>query len=247
MKGVILSINPLARIIDITHDLRPQDITGAAFSILVAYPAFPHGTIHVAVVDPGVGSDRLPIVVQAGNQIFVGPDNGLFSYVCEREAAAQVFAIRNDSLFRRPVSSTFHGRDIFAPVAAALSTGLTPAEVGEKLNTWNTLGTLRPRLLGNRTLQGRILHIDHFGNCITNFSREDFPGSQSGVRVSVNGRNIGSLRQYFAEPSPRKAESLFAIWGSAGFLEIAARNRSAAKILRAKAGQAVTAHLRNDR
>src|SRR2546423_4876621 len=124
MKGVILSINPDARIVDISHEIPPQDIHSAAFNLLACYKDFPAGTIHVAVVDPGVGSNRRGILVECDEQLFVGPDNGLFSWICEREGQFRARELTNDQFFRKPVSPTFHGRDVFAPVAAALAAGI---------------------------------------------------------------------------------------------------------------------------
>ena len=123
LKGVILGVNPKALVVDITHEIPPHDIESAAFTLLAFYQAFPPGTVHVAVVDPGVGSSRRAIVVSAGKQLFVGPDNGIFSYIYDAEARCQMFQLTNDRYFRHPVSTTFHGRDVFAPVAAALSSG----------------------------------------------------------------------------------------------------------------------------
>src|SRR5216683_7742640 len=124
MKGAILSINPYAQIVDITHDIPPQDIHAGAFNLLASYQAFPSGTIHVAVVDPGVGSKRRPVLIRCAEQFFVGPDNGLFSWICEWERDFRAFHLTSEKFFRHPVSATFHGRDVFAPVAAALSTGI---------------------------------------------------------------------------------------------------------------------------
>ena len=135
MKGVTLSLNPNARIVDITHEIPFQDIESGAFTLLATYRSFPAGTIHVAVVDPGVGSSRRAILVQAGGQFFVGPDNGIFSYICDHQPDHRVFHLTNEKYFRNPVSATFHGRDIFAPVAAALSLGVKPKELGTKSRT----------------------------------------------------------------------------------------------------------------
>ena len=133
MKGVIFSINPTARVVDITHEIPPHDIRAGAFTLHAVYKSFPPQTIHVAVVDPGVGSTRRPILVVGGDQFFVGPDNGLFGYVYEREPRCRVFHLTREEYFRRPVSQTFHGRDIFAPVAAALSRGVEPPELGDEI------------------------------------------------------------------------------------------------------------------
>lgn len=238
MKGAILSVNPRASIIDITHDIPPQDVSAGAFTLLAACRSFPEETIHVAVVDPGVGSERLPILACAGNQFFVGPDNGLFSYVVEQDPSYRVFQISNSKLFRQPVSSTFHGRDVFAPVAAALSVGLAPDTVGGEIKDIVMLEPLAPIELGDRQVKGRILQIDHFGNCITNFTIDTLPGDN--WMLSINRRTITTFKRFFAEETPSR-EKLFAIWGSAGFLEIAAQDTSAAKILAAKRGQTVIA------
>src|SRR5207248_3284069 len=129
MKGVILSINPDANIVDISHEIPAQDIEAAAFDLLSCYKEFPSKTVHVAVVDPGVGSDRRAIAIECAGQFFVGPDNGLFSWVCQREGNWRAHHLTNEEFFRHPTSKTFHGRDVFAPVAAALSNGAKPEEV----------------------------------------------------------------------------------------------------------------------
>ena len=155
MKGVILSINPLAQIVDITHEIPPQDIHAAAFNLLAAYTAFPPGTIHVAVVDPGVGSARRPLVIESAGQFFVGPDNGIFSWICEREGKARAFHLKAEQFFHHPVSSTFHGRDVFAPVAAALSNGIAVEELGDQVGDYVRLESLafKPRADRGQTAQ----------------------------------------------------------------------------------------------
>jgi S-adenosylmethionine hydrolase len=240
MKGVILSISPPSRIVDLTHDIPAQDIAAAAFTLLAAYRSFPAGTIHVAVVDPGVGSSRRSLLAVAGGRFFVGPDNGIFSYVLEREQDVRVFHLTREKYFRHPVSATFHGRDIFSPVAAALSNGAEPAELGNEIFDPVSLPVLVPESLGQGRQRGRILQIDHFGNCITNFTQQDVPAEwlNRGIRVTVNRKVIKSVRQYFSDEGGT-GEELFMTWGSAGFLELAAMNRSAAVILRATRGQSV--------
>jgi S-adenosylmethionine hydrolase len=240
MKGVILSTCSSARIIDITHEVPAQDIQSAAFTLLASYESFPVGTIHVAVVDPGVGSARRGIIGKCAEQIFVGPDNGIFNYVFQREAPARVFNIQNEEFFRRPVSATFHGRDIFAPVAAALANGVEATQLGSEISDWVRLEPLAPVRRGKGTIEGRVLHIDRFGNCITNFTDEDVTEeNKSNGALLINGRRISSFRRFFAEKETTGDGGLFAITGSAGFLEIAARNLSAAQILNAKVGQTV--------
>lgn len=240
MKGVILSINPHATIVDITHDIPPQDIGAAAFILVSVYQSFPVGTVHVAVVDPGVGSTRRPILVSAGGQSFVGPDNGIFSYVLDRESEAEVFHLTNEQYFRQPVSNTFHGRDLFAPVAAAVAEGIQAEQLGEAVHDHIRLPLLVAERSGDGMLTGRILHIDHFGNCITNFTERELPPEleAGGLRLTVNGTVIDRFRRFFADET-EQGEELFAFWGSAGFLEIAVRNQSAAELLRVQRGQPV--------
>jgi S-adenosylmethionine hydrolase len=225
VKGAILSVNPSAVIADITHEIPPQDIAAGAFTLLAVYETFPAGTIHVAVVDPGVGSTRRPIIVSANDQFFVGPDNGLFTYIYDREPSHRIFHVTAARYFRPSVSSTFHGRDIFAPVAAALSNGIAVEEFGAEINDEVRLPSLETPL--------RIIHIDHFGNCVTNITRARLPSKKSLV---INGRTISEFREFYGESD---RESLFAIWGSAGFLEISVNGGSAAKILGVKCGDEV--------
>jgi hypothetical protein len=238
MKGAILSINPGANIVDITHEIPPQDIRSAAFNLLATYRDFPVDTIHVAVVDPGVGSDRKPILIECANQFFVGPDNGIFSWVLEREKSFRAIHLTNDKFFRES-SRTFHGRDIFAPVAAALSTGIPPQEFGVEIRELIELEPLKPLKIDQATTEARIVHIDHFGNCITNLTRFDLgPNGFDGAKLIANGYEISSLREFFADSGARPDE-LFCVLGSAGFLEIAAQDSSAATILGAQRGQPV--------
>jgi S-adenosylmethionine hydrolase len=223
MKGVILSINPRAVIVDITHEIPAQDVAAGAFTVLAAYNTFPEGTIHVAVVDPGVGSARRPIVVSAGNYLFVGPDNGLFTHVYDREPSFAAFHVTDETYFRHPVSNTFHGRDIFAPVAAALSTGVDPSSFGPRISD--------PVMLF-KSEEPQVIHIDHFGNLITNITRDQL---KDGTKLIVNGRIIRTFKRFFGEDIG-EADEPFWIWGSAGFLEIGVIGRSAAKILGCKRG-----------
>jgi S-adenosyl-L-methionine hydrolase (adenosine-forming) len=240
MKGVILSINPDVHLVDITHEIAAQDIEAAAFTLLAVHSSFPSGTIHVAVVDPGVGSARRAILVETGGQFFVGPDNGIFSYICEREPEARALELTNKEHFRAPVSSTFHGRDVFAPVAAALSTGVDPSEFGKQITNPVRLASLIAEKSKNGTVKARIIHIDRFGNCITNITPPDLTEKMiaDGAYLIANGAKVKSFRKSFSEQGGRGRE-VFGIWGSAGFLELAATDKSAAKILKAKRGQPV--------
>ena len=171
VKGVILSADPETHIVDITHEIPPQDIEAAAFTLLAAHSSFPAGTIHLAVVDPGVGSSRRPIVYKCMT-FFVGPDNGVFSYVCDRSTVspAKTFHLTNEKYFRKRVSETFHGRDVFAPFAAALASGVKPNELGAPITDMVRLPSLTPVTTRGGEIKGRVIHIDRFGNCITNIT-----------------------------------------------------------------------------
>lgn len=242
VKGVILTLNPAARIVDITHDIPPQDVEAAAFTLLAACSSFPSGTIHVAVVDPGVGSPRRQILIQTRGQYFIGPDNGSFSYVCDSsvDSPPEIFQLTNQQYFRLPVSATFHGRDVFAPVAAALSKGVKPGELGTQISDFVQLPSLKPVTARNGNIKARIIHIDRFGNCVTNITRHELTAKiiAGGARLRINGKIVKSFRNYFAEETA-SGDRLFAIWGSAGFLEIAAANESAANLLKAQRGDSV--------
>ena len=234
VKGVILSINPAAQLVDITHEIPPHDIEAAAFTLLASYRSFPPSTIHLAIVDPGVGSKRRPVIIKTAAGTFVGPDNGIFSYILDQVDDYDVFHITAEQYFRAPVSNTFHGRDIFAPVTAALSNGERPGAFGPKLADPVVLPSLKPRKQ-KQGLQGRIIHIDTFGNCITNFTEADI---SENPEVLVKGKRIKTFKPYFTAPRGSSGE-LFGIWGSAGFLEIAANGKSAARLLHAKRGDPV--------
>jgi S-adenosylmethionine hydrolase len=238
MKGAILTVNAQAQIIDITHEIAAQDVMAGAFAVYAAYKSFPVGTIHVCVVDPGVGSRRRAIVAVCGDYFFVGPDNGLFSYVYEAEEDARVYQLTHTEFFRHPVSATFHGRDIFAPVAAALAKATVEAQdLGEEITDYVRLASLKK---SDERLRFRIIHIDRFGNCITNITPQSLPEEMidGGVEVLVNEVKITRWQKFFAEEGSSKS-GLFMIWGSTGFLEIVAFQASAARLLNAQRGDAV--------
>lgn len=248
MKGALLSVNPEAKIVDITHDVPAHDIEAGAFTLFAACETFPKGTTHVAVVDPGVGSERRAIVVETKDHLFVGPDNGIFGYIYERAGEYRVFHLTNEEFFRRDVSSTFHGRDVFAPVAGALSLGVSPEKLGPRISDEERLERAKPIRLADGSLEAAIIHIDRFGNCITNISRADLQGSldEENARIAVNGREVKSFRRFFAEGGSGEAgedacerKTPFAIWGSAGLLEIALNLDSAARSLEARRGQTI--------
>ncbi|MFL6208084.1 MAG: S-adenosyl-l-methionine hydroxide adenosyltransferase family protein [Pyrinomonadaceae bacterium] len=240
MKGALLAVSPHAQVVDLTHKIAPHDIAEGAFTLLNAYHTFPPQTVHVAVVDPGVGSMRRPLLVSARSFYFVGPDNGLLSYVCEREGEVRVFHLTNEKYFRPAVSRTFHGRDIFAPVAGALLNGVPPADLGVQITDFVRLAPLTPTPVDNDTILAAIIHIDRFGNCITNITRAELPDEiiTRGIVIQVGAHYVRSFRRFFTEGSfgPRE---IFALWGSAGFLEIAAARDSAARLLGVQRGQQV--------
>jgi S-adenosylmethionine hydrolase len=235
MKGTILSINSAACIVDITHEIPPQDIRAAAFNLLAAYKNFPSGTIHIGVVDPGVGSARRGIIIECASQFFVGPDNGLFSWICEREGNFRAIHLTNENFFRHPVSNTFHGRDIFAPVAAALSNGAALEDFGPVIDDLVQLESLEPRIVDG-VIEATIIHIDRFGNCITNLTSDHLA---AGIKLVINGREVSFFRKFFADNRMGQGD-LFCLVGSAGFVEIAAQNSSAAKVLEARRGDSVS-------
>jgi S-adenosylmethionine hydrolase len=245
VKGVILSSNPEARLVDITHDVPPQDIDSAAFTLLAACSSFPPDTIHLAVVDPGVGSSRRAILIQARQQYFVGPDNGIFSYVCEREEnrglTPEIFQLTNTKYFHTPVSVTFNGRDLFAPVAAALSQGTKPGEFGTRITDIVRLSPLKPEISRAGRIKARIIHIDRFGNCVTNITQKELTPEMiaGGAKLQLKKTLVTSFRNYFSEETGN-GDKVFGVWGSADFLEIAVSNNSAAKLLKVKRGDSVT-------
>jgi S-adenosyl-L-methionine hydrolase (adenosine-forming) len=226
MKGVMLGIAPGAQLVDLTHEIHSYDLLEAALVVKASYLYFPKGTVHVIVVDPGVGSERRPVAATAGGHIFVAPDNGVLSLVLENNLA---YEITNKSLFLGEISQTFHGRDIFAPVAAHLAGGISVDSVGPRIHDLVKLPFPAPRLRGNRLL-GAILRIDKFGNMITNLRRKDLGREFS---ITVAGQPITKLCGSFSEANPGE---LFAIEGSAGFIELALNQGSAAERLKVERG-----------
>ena len=229
VKGVILTINPKVQIIDITHEIPPQDIETAGFILAACYGNFPKGTVNIAVVDPGVGSARRALIVDAGGYLFVGPDNGIFSYIFTREADVKVYRIANQEFLREPVSATFHGRDVFAPVAAWLSKGISPESIGELLDDYVRLDVPEPVRSSDRGLiEGRIIHIDSFGNCVTNLTERELPVEKADcARLFFCGRQIDRFGSHFEQA--QKSDEMFAYPGSAGYWEIALWCASAAE------------------
>jgi len=235
MNGVILNINPDVQIVDITHEIPAQDILQGALALKSAYSYFPHGTIFVGVVDPGVGSKRKPILVVTKQYYFLGPDNGLLSPIIEEEKSVKIFSITSEKYFLKPVSNTFHGRDIFAPVAAHLSKGLAPARFGKVQKDFVRLKIPRPTVQ-DRHIIGEVIAIDRFGNLITNIEEKLFNGFKGKFQVKIKNVLIKGLSpSYF---SVKAGEPLVVI-GSKGYLEISVNQGSAKECLKAGLGDKV--------
>jgi S-adenosylmethionine hydrolase len=233
MKGVILKIAPNAPVIDLTHGISAGDVRAGAFAIAAAYRYFPAGTIHVGVVDPGVGGNRAGLVIETENNLFVGPDNGLFSFVRRGERLKSIHRIENPQYQLAVISRTFHGRDVFAPVAAHLSRGVSVGELGPRVHDierleWPALKTLRSGL------RGEIVYIDHFGNAITNVTGGSVLTSGAG-KVRVGQKLVPIEARYGAVKAGRPV----AVIGSSGLLEIAINGGNAAKSLKLKIGSPV--------
>jgi len=237
MKGVILGICPEAQIVDITHGITPFDIGEGAFAIAQAYRYFPKKTVHVIVVDPGVGTARRPILMEAAGQYFVAPDNGVVAMVQAREPEAKFRLIANRKYFLNQVSTTFHGRDIFAPAGAHLAAGVPAASIGKRIEDYLKPDFDRPHRTGKRTWTGRILRIDRFGNVITNFHVDDFGDlALRGFAMAFGPVTVSAVARNYAERPPGE---LFAILGSSGYYEVSMSQGSAAKAIGCESGAAV--------
>jgi hypothetical protein len=225
MKGVILSINQDVSIVDITHQIPPQDIFSGAFAIRNSYRYFPHGTIHIAVVDPGVGSKRKPLALEADGHIFIGPDNGVFTFVYRESKSFNVFEISNPNYVLPDVSHTFHGRDIFAPAAAHISLGISPENLGERVKEPVMISIKEPEIQGEEII-GEFIYTDSFGNLISNIPAELIkPGS----RVYVGKKVINGISRSYSEA---QRGELIAIIGSSGLLEISVNQGRALDIIK---------------
>lgn len=235
MKGVILGVNSKALPVDITHEIPAGDIRAGAFALMAGYRFFPKGTVHVAVVDPGVGSDRHAIVVRTANYFFVGPDNGVLSFALANEDTKSIHRLENDRYFLKPVSHTFHGRDIFAPVAAYLSRGVAITKFGPKQKELVRLQWPQPEISRNR-ITGEVIYIDRFGNAITNILNTYLVGTKE-AEVFIAGKRVCHVNPFYQSVP---AEKPVAVRGSSGFLEIAINGGSAATSLALKIGTALT-------
>ncbi len=236
MKGVILGICPEAQIVDISHDIGPFGVAEGAFLLAQAYPYFPRGTVHVVVVDPGVGTSRRPILAEAAGQRFVAPDNGVLSFVYAREKH-KVRWITAEKYFLKNVSQTFHGRDIFSPVGAHLARGIAAARMGKAITDYMRLHMEKPVRTARRGWTGAVLKVDRFGNLITNFPATEFPHLDARpFEMLVGLETVHRLARNYAECGPGE---LFVIVGSSGYLEVSSSQASAAKILGCGAGAPV--------
>jgi S-adenosyl-L-methionine hydrolase (adenosine-forming) len=240
MKGVILSINPEVSFVDLSHGVVAHDILGGAFLIGHSYRYFPPDTIHVVVVDPGVGSNRRPILATTVHHKFVAPDNGVLSFLYDREESCEVRHLTNDGYFLKPVSHTFHGRDIFSPVAAWLSTGVEVDRFGERITDYVRLFIPAPVHSPEGTVTGAILKVDRFGNLITNFTPQDVPELFSekapSFAIIINHHAITRLLSSYSAGMPSEP---FAMLGSSGYVEISTNRGSAAALLKGGPGDEV--------
>lgn len=252
MKGVMLSIAPDARLVDITHHISPQDVMEAAFVLQGALPYFPAGTVHLVVVDPGVGSERRAIALQYNDQWFVGPDNGVFSLLLNQEPPDAIVELDQPEAWRTDTpSATFHGRDIFAPAAARLAAGAALKDIGTPIDEMSSLRWALPMVV-QHTVEGWVVHIDRFGNCITNIQRdtiaEAFPSIDPDHLTAPNPKKPLPLKCYVGSTILDALHPTYAavaegdplmLFGSSGFLEIAVNGGHAAELLNIRKSDAV--------
>ena len=240
MKGVLLGLNPDLQLVDISHLVPPQDIHSGAFLLGQAYSCFPAGTIHLAVVDPGVGTSRKVLAATAGGSYFVAPDNGVLSYVQSENEDFLAYEVTADHYFRKPVSRTFHGRDIFAPIAAWISRDIPLRQLGNELESPVLMKIPVPARVKEGLIQAAILAVDHFGNLVTNLTPGHLPEFDSAkplpFKILAGKKEITSF--YDAYGQGQQGE-IFLIEGSTGCLEISMRGGSAAATLGLKSGNPI--------
>lgn len=234
MKGVILNTYPYAKLIEITNNIRPQDISQASFVLEQSFKFFPKGTVHLCVVDPGVGSGRKPIILQTENYLFVGPDNGVFTSVLNQEEFIKAVKIENTDYMLKEISNTFHGRDIFAPAAAFLAKGVDINDFGSEIQKEElVLSTENEVIKKEKSRIGQVKYIDRFGNLITNICADDLPEKLKG---KVKGKGFRDLHTSY---TTGKANELLAIKGSSNTLELSVNSGNAQKITNASVGDKV--------
>jgi hypothetical protein len=240
VKGVILQINPAIRIVDISHDIAPFSISQGAYVIASAYPYFPKGSIHLVVVDPGVGSARRSILAVSRSGFFLAPDNGVLSYILKEDGPCQIYELTEKKFFLDSSGRTFHGRDIFAPVAAWLSTGLESGSFGSPVSDPVTFPVRTPETHENR-IKGQILYVDHYGNLISNIRLSDFPGIDlKAATVNIGKRRLSGGKRFYAEVEKGALSFLF---NSSGSLEIFKREGNAADDLNIRNFEELTLEL----
>lgn len=241
MKGVILNINPAAEIVDICNSVQSFDILDGAVTIAQAYHYFPANTIHLVVIDPGVGGARRPILVTADKHQFIAPDNGVLSLIYGREERISVRHITAEHYFLQPLSNTFHGRDIFSAVAGWLSKGVDPAKFGDEITDYTRFTAPRPKRVSEAEIKAIVLKVDKFGNLITNLTPDDCPqlflNDPPAFNITVGKAEVSQIRANYAQGAPGE---VFGILGSMGFLEIAANRGYAAQLVGANKGSEVT-------
>jgi S-adenosyl-L-methionine hydrolase (adenosine-forming) len=244
LKGVILNIAPDAEIVDISHSVQAFDVLDGALTIAQSYSYFPSGTVHLVVVDPGVGTARRPILVTSERHHFVAPDNGVLSLVYGREERLHIRHVTAEHYYLQPVSNTFHARDIFAPVAAWLAKGVDPEKFGEEISDFVRFNAPKPKSANGNTLRGVVLKVDRFGNLITNITPQDAPmlfaSDPAPFKILVGKHEITEIHSSY---SGGTLGSVFGILGSMGYLEIASNRGSAAKIVGTGKGSEVTVSL----
>lgn len=233
MKGVILSLAPHATLVDITHDIPPHDIRAGTFALETAIPHFPPEAIHVAVVDPGVGSARAAILVETERGRFIAPDNGVLTSVVPDMDAARIYTLDRPEFWRPDVSATFHGRDVFAPVAAHLAQGVEPDQLGTPLSRIARLAWPQPRRCENE-IQGEIIHVDRFGNLITNLRLEDLGPAPQNARFLIQNYTVAGITSHYAA-----GDGIMAVVNSGGRIEVALPSAKAARMLNLGVGEEI--------
>ncbi len=241
IKGVILEINPDAEIIDISHSVQAFDVLDGALAIAQAYSYFPASTVHLVVVDPGVGTARRPIIMSTERHHFVAPDNGVLSLIYGREERVHVRHVTAQHYFIQPISNTFHGRDIFAPVASYLSKGVDSEKFGDEITDYVKFNAPKPKPVDQQTMKGVVLKADRFGNLITNITSQDAPmlfgENPAPFKIVIGKHEITDIKTSYAEGEPGE---VFAILNSMGYLEIAANRAPAAQIVGTAKGTEVS-------
>lgn len=235
LKGAILSVNPQACLVDITHLIPPGAISEGAFVLSQSYRYFPRGTVHLAVVDPGVGSTRRPILIETEDYCFVGPDNGIFSLAIESERVVRVVHLTEGSYFRNDVSSTFHGRDIFGPVAGHLTLGVRPSMFGPEITDQVMIRRKEP-VTEEGSISGTVIYVDRYGNLVTDISAESIAGFGAHVEALIKGRVIRGIEVCYSNCS---GKGLALLIGSTGLLEVAIDSDNASLAIGAQAGEKV--------